>query len=155
MIGKLVFKGKINSGYPKQCAHVKISCKGLWKRAKKVLFDSPGLVDFAIELYGILFFTWPMGKWSILRNSTYRRTVKSILLIQKNLGASWNDVWAFFAPCYGVTEIPHPEHNSRNAVRRLTCSKLKCYTTLIWRETLLPQKEVSHQKPSQASPLTS
>ena len=25
-------------------------------------------------------------------------------------------------------EIPHAEHNSRNSVRRLTCSKLKCYT---------------------------
>ena len=33
-----------------------------------------------------------------------------------------------------------------NSVRRLTCSKLKCYTTLIRRETKVPQKEVSHQK---------
>ena len=41
-------------------------------------------------------------------------------------------------------EIPHPEHNSRNSVRRLTCTKLKCYTTLIRRETLVPQKEGSH-----------
>ena len=42
-------------------------------------------------------------------------------------------------------ENPHAEHNSRNSVRRLTCSKLKCYTTLIRRE-LVPEKEVSHQK---------
>ena len=52
-------------------------------------------------------------------------------------------------------EIPHAEHNSRNSVRRLTCSKLKCYTTLIRRETWVPQKEVTHQKLSQASPLMS
>ena len=56
---------------------------------------------------------------------------------------------------YGVMEIPHAENNSRNSVRRLTCSNLKCYTTLIRRETLVPQKEVSHQKLSQASPLMS
>ena len=43
-------------------------------------------------------------------------------------------------------EIPHAGHNLRNSVRRLTCSKLKCYTTLIRRETLVAQKEVSHQK---------
>ena len=35
-------------------------------------------------------------------------------------------------------EIPHPVH--------LTCSKLKCYTTLIRREALVPKKEVSNQK---------
>ena len=29
---------------------------------------------------------------------------------------------------YGVMEIPHAGHNLRNSVRRLTCSKLKCYT---------------------------
>ena len=52
-------------------------------------------------------------------------------------------------------EIPHAEHNSRNSVRRLTCSKLKCYITLIRRETWVPQKEVTHQKLSQASPLMS
>ena len=52
-------------------------------------------------------------------------------------------------------EIPHAEHNSRNSVRRLTCSKLKCYTTLIRRETWVPQKEVTHQKLSQVSPLMS
>ena len=28
-------------------------------------------------------------------------------------------------------EFPHAEQNSRNSVRRVTCSKLKCYTTLI------------------------
>ena len=43
-------------------AYVKISCKSLWKRAKKVVFDSPGLVDFAIELYGILFLI--LAQWA-------------------------------------------------------------------------------------------
>ena len=52
-------------------------------------------------------------------------------------------------------EIPHPEHNLRNSVKKLTCSKLKCYTTLIRSETQAPQREVSHQKLSQASPLMS
>ena len=55
----------------------------------------------------------------------------------------------------GVMEIPQAEHNSRNSVRRLTCSKLKCYTTLIRRKTWVPQKEVTHKKLSQASPLMS
>ena len=37
-----------------------------------------------------------------------------------------------------------PEHNSLNSVRRLTCSKLKCYTQCASEEkTLVPQKEVS------------
>ena len=43
----------------------------------KVVSNSPGLVDFV---------TCPTGKWSILRNSTYRRTRKSILLIKKFWG---------------------------------------------------------------------
>ena len=34
----------------------------------------------------ILFFTCPMGKWRFLRNSNYRKTVKSILLIKMFLG---------------------------------------------------------------------
>ena len=42
------------------------------QHAKKVESDSP-----------ILFLTCPTGKWSILRNSSYRRTVKSILIIKK------------------------------------------------------------------------
>ena len=51
-------------------------------------------------------------------------------------------------------EIPHPEHNSRNSVRRLTCTKLKCYTTLIRSETLVPQKEASHHaEPKSGKPI--
>ena len=44
--------------------------------AKKVLSDSLGLV----------FVTCQTGKWSILRNSNYRRTVKPITLIKKSWG---------------------------------------------------------------------
>ena len=51
------------------------------QRAKKVVSDSPGLVDFAI-----LFLTCPKGKWCILRNLNNKRTVQSILLVGKLLG---------------------------------------------------------------------
>ena len=50
-------------------------------------------------------------------------------------------------------EIPHPEHNSRNSVRRLTCTKLKCYTTLIRRQTLVPQKEVTPSEAKSGKPI--
>ena len=44
-------------------------------------------MDFAIGLVNnILFLTCPMGKWSFLRNSNWRRTVKWILLIKMFLG---------------------------------------------------------------------
>ena len=44
--------------------------------------DSPGLVDFAIGLVNSVL-NLPDGQVKYLRNSTYRRTVKSILLIKK------------------------------------------------------------------------
>ena len=44
----------------------------------------------------------------------------------------------YLARVSGVMEIPHAEHNSRNSVGWLTCSKVKCYTTLIRRETWVP-----------------
>ena len=50
-------------------------------------------------------------------------------------------------------EIPHPEHNSRNSVRRLTCTKLKCYTTLIRRQTLVLQKEVTPSEAKSGKPI--
>ena len=46
-----------------------------WQHAKKVVSDSTGLVDFAI---GLAEFCSQL-KWSFFRNSTDRRTVKSIL----------------------------------------------------------------------------
>ena len=55
------------------------------QRAKKVVSDSPGLVDFAIGLVNFIL-NLPGGQVKFLRNSNYRRTVKSILLIKKFLG---------------------------------------------------------------------
>ena len=54
---------------------------------------------------------------------------------------------------YGVMEIPHAENNSRNSVRRLTCSNLKCYTTLIRRETLVPQKRGEPSEAKSGKPI--
>ena len=47
--------------------------------------DSPGLVDFAIGLVNFVL-NLPDGQVKFLRNSNYRRTLKSILLIKKFLG---------------------------------------------------------------------
>ena len=58
------------------------------QRAKKVVSDSPGLVDFAIELVNSVL-NLPDGqvKYGMLRNSSYRRTVKSIIFCSStNLG---------------------------------------------------------------------
>ena len=54
-------------------------------RAKKVLSDSPVLVDFAIGQVNLFFLTCPTDKWCFLRNSNNRRTVKPILLVKKLL----------------------------------------------------------------------
>ena len=53
------------------------------QHAKKVVSDSPELVDFTIVLVVL---TCPKGKCCFLRNLNNRRTVKSILLIRKLLG---------------------------------------------------------------------
>jgi len=50
--------------------------------AKKVVSDSPGLVDFAFRLMIIC----PRGKCCFLRNSNNRKAVKSILLVKTFLG---------------------------------------------------------------------
>ena len=66
---------------------------------------------------GILFLTCPMGKCNFWRNSNYRRTVKSILLIEMFLGLvemtfglvyasfslpEWQALkMTFLAPCWG------------------------------------------------------
>ena len=58
------------------------------QRAKIVLSDSPGLVDFDIGLVINSVFNLPNGQviFLLLRNSNNRRTVKSILLVKKFLG---------------------------------------------------------------------
>ena len=47
--------------------------------------DSPGLGDFAIGLVNFVL-NLPDGQVKFLRNSNYRRTVKSTLLIKKFWG---------------------------------------------------------------------
>ena len=51
--------------------------------AKKVVSDSPGLVDFAI---GLVFFVLSAGEIQITEG------LLSILPIKKGFGASWNDL---------------------------------------------------------------
>ena len=87
------------------------------QHAKKVVSDSPGLVDSAIGQVNSVF-NLSDGQVIFLRNSSYRRTVKSILLIKKLLGlvemtsglvntrfslSKWQVVkMIFFAPCVSV-----------------------------------------------------
>ena len=61
------------------------SLESIQQRAKKVVSDSRGLVDFAIGLVNFVL-NLPDEQVKFLRNSDYRRTVKSILLIKKFLG---------------------------------------------------------------------
>ena len=56
-----------------------------FQRAKKVVSDRPGQVDFAIGLVNSVS-SLPDGQAMFLRNSNNRRTVKSILLVKKFLG---------------------------------------------------------------------
>ena len=62
------------------------------QRAKKVVSDSPGLVDFVIGLVNSVF-DLPDGQVMFLSNSNKGRTVKSILLVKKLLELVY-DVWA-------------------------------------------------------------
>ena len=84
------------------------------RRAKKVVSDSPGLVDFAIGLVNSVI-NLPKGQKNLLRNSNYRRTVKSICSSKRFFGPvemifglvncsfslpEWQAVkMTFFAPC--------------------------------------------------------
>ena len=64
------------------------------QRAKKVVSDSPGLVDFAIGLVNSVL-NLPNGQVKFfVKFQKKKRTVKSILLIKNIFGASWKDVWA-------------------------------------------------------------
>ena len=83
------------------------------QRAKKVVSDNAGLVDFAIGQVNIVL-NLPDGQVKFLRNANYRRNVKSIVLIKTFLGLvqmtfvvnatfslpEWQAVkLTFFAPC--------------------------------------------------------
>ena len=67
------------------------------QRAKKVVSDSPGLVDFAI---GLVFFVLnlPDGQVLFVGEIEITEGLLSILPIKKGFGASWNDLWA--STCY-------------------------------------------------------
>ena len=67
------------------------------QRAKKVVSDSPGLVDFAT---GLVFFVLnlPDGQVLFFGKIQIREGLLSILPIKKGFGASWNDLWA--STCY-------------------------------------------------------
>ena len=64
------------------------------QHAKKVVSDSPGLVDFTIGLVNsVLNLPYRQVKFFV-EFQKKKRTVKSILLIKNIFGASWKDVWA-------------------------------------------------------------
>ena len=65
--------------------------------AKKVVSDSPGLVDFTI---GLVFFVLNLLDGQVLFFGEIQITegLLSILPIKKGFGASWNDLWA--STCY-------------------------------------------------------
>ena len=110
-------------------AKASLAKKGLTMQpTKKVVSNSPGLMDFAIRLVNSLL-NLPDGKWSSLRNSTYRRTVKSFLLFKKFWGLfemtfglvnvsfslpKWQAVkMTFFAPCHAKAGGHFCSHGSQ------------------------------------------
>ena len=71
--------------YRKQNFIISDSLMARTQRAKKVVSDSPGLVDFVIGLVNSVF-DLPDEQVMFLSNSNKGRTVKSILLVKKLLG---------------------------------------------------------------------
>ena len=69
------------------------------QRAKKVVPDSPGLVDFAI---GLVMFVLNLRDAQVLFFGEIQITegLLSILPMKKGIGASWNDLWA--STCYAT-----------------------------------------------------
>ena len=61
--------------------------------AKKVVSDSPGLVDFAIGLV-IFVLNLPDGQVLFVGEIQITEGLLSIVLIKKGFGASRNDLWA-------------------------------------------------------------
>ena len=61
----------------------------LTQRAKKVMSDSLGLVDFPV---GLVIFVVNLPNWQVLFLGEIQIT--TILLIKKGFGASWDDLWA-------------------------------------------------------------
>ena len=67
--------------------------KDLTQRAKKVVADSPGLVDFAIGLVNSVF-NLPNGKLMFFEELEWQKNCEINSACQKAFGASWNDVWS-------------------------------------------------------------
>ena len=65
----------------------------LVQRAKKVVSDSPGLVDFAIGPV-IFVLNLPDGQVLFVGEIQITEGLLSIVLIKKGFGASRNDLWA-------------------------------------------------------------
>ena len=71
----------------------RVQCWVQWQRAKKVVFDSPGLVALLSGQW-ILFFTCQMGKWSFFEEFKLQKNYVINPAYQKIFGASWNQFWA-------------------------------------------------------------
>ena len=63
------------------------------QRAKKVVSDSPGLVDFAIGLVNSVF-NLPDGQVMFFEEFDKQKNCEISSASQKVFGARWNDVWA-------------------------------------------------------------
>ena len=63
------------------------------QRAKKVVSDSPGLVDFAIGLVNSVF-NLPDGQVIFFEEFEWQKNCEINSALQTAFGASWNDVWA-------------------------------------------------------------
>ena len=64
------------------------------QRAKKVVSDSLGQVDFASIRLVIFVLNLPDRQVLFLGEIQIAEGLWSILLIKKGFGASWNDLWA-------------------------------------------------------------
>ena len=87
---------------PLYCSPVgDVTCKFFLtdQHAKKVVSDSPGLVDFAI---GLVIFVLNLRDGQVLFFGEIQITegLLSILPMKKGIGASWNDLWA--STCYAT-----------------------------------------------------
>ena len=65
----------------------------LVRRAKKVVSNSPGLVDIAIRLVNSVL-NLPNGQVKYFEESNLQRNSEINSAHQKILEASWNDIWA-------------------------------------------------------------
>ena len=63
------------------------------QRAKKVVSDSPGLVDFANGLVTSVF-NFPDGQVMFFEEFEQQKNCETNSACRKAFGASWNEVWA-------------------------------------------------------------